>query len=178
MPPNILKIFIEVAEAILAKNPSEADRDTLGLVPAASKPVKAGQKPRQKVSDKNYPQLKYNIQGDTITIKVKRGNVFEGKMLRLILDKEGRGEYIELGTTNTSSFTLTYSLPAGVHVGVWTFKGVFMNGQTTVGVWSPELIVPLTQPQQPVQPIVNESLSEAIASVNVEKGAQNGHAVA
>lgn len=178
MPPNILKVFIEVAEAILLKNPSEADRNTLGLVPAEAKPVAPGRKPRPKVSDTNYPQLKYSIQGNIITITVKRGNVFLYKMLHLIVDKEGRGVYVEAGTTNTSSFTISFTLPEGVHIGVWSFKGIFMNGQATVGDWSPELVVPLTQPVQPVQPVVNESLSAAIASVNATEVAGNGQAVA
>ncbi len=178
LPPNILKVFIEVAEAILLKNPSEADRETLGLVPAEGKPVKPGGKPRPKVADTNYPQLKYSIQGNTITINVKRGDIYKGKMLRLIVDKEGRGNYVEAGTTNTAKFSITFSLPVGMQVGVWSFKGIFMNGQQSVGEWSPELVVPLTQPVQPVQPVANESLSAALASVNATEAATNGHAVA
>lgn len=174
LPPDILKIFIEVAEAILLKNPSVADRETLGLVPAEGKPVKPGGKPRQKVADTNYPQLKYSIQGNTITIMVKRGNVYAGKMLRLIVDKEGRGNYVEAGTTNTAKFNITFSLPAGMQLGVWSFKGIFMNGQAAVGDWSPELVVPLTQPVPPIQPLANASLSAAIASVNVDEAVGNG----
>lgn len=178
LPPDILKVFIEVAEAILLKNPSVADRETLGLVPAEGKPVKPGGKPRQKVADTNYPQLKYSIQGNTITINVKRGDIFKGMMLRLIVDKEGRGNYVEVGTTNTASISISYTLPEGVQVGVWSFKGIFMNGQQSVGEWSPELVVPLTQPVQPVQPVANESLSAALATVNATEAATNGHAVA
>ena len=83
-----------------------------------------------------------------------------------------------MSQTDSASFNISFTLPAGVQVGVWSFKGVFMNGQETVGEWSPELVVPLTQPVQPVQPIVQgSSLSEAIATVNVHEAAENGHAV-
>jgi hypothetical protein len=173
LPSNILKVFIQVAEAILLQNPSEADRILLGLVPAKGKPVPPDHKPRQKAADTNYPQLKYNVQDSTISIMVKRGDIYKGKMLRLIVDKEGRGEYVEAGITNTGTFTIPFTLPAGVQAGVWVLKGTFMEGQHLIGEWSPELVVPL---KRPVQPGMSELLSVAVADVNENVvPSSNGH---
>jgi hypothetical protein len=169
LPPNILQIFIQTAQMILAQNPPEADMVALGLKPAEGKPLPPEHKVRVKVADSNYPLPDYKVQGNIVTIRVKRGNAFLGKLLRLIVDREGKGEYVEAGVTDTKDFSLTYSLPEGVQAGVWLFKGVFLNGQEEVSEWSPELPELLTRQVQLVT-LNSTSLQSAVA--NVSNGAE------
>lgn len=183
LPPpvvaNIFTPYIQAANIILA-NPdlTEADRNTLRLVKAQGKPVPPGHKKRETAEQFNYPLLKAVVKNGVVTIKVTRGNRFKGKSILIQVDRLGQGVFVPLINTSAVEVTDAISLPSGVLTASWTYRGIYIDGNTQLSDWSPNLYVSVASEPLPIQPEASPNLQDAVNNLNTVNATPQMNAVA
>lgn len=135
---NLLQPHIQAATNILASSKcSEADREYLGLVKAEGKPVAPEAKRRPKAEEFNYPILKLGVENGLVKIRIVRGKNFRGKAAVLQVDRTGLGQFTDLAVLTGKEYDDPIHLPSGQMNAAWTYRAIFMNGQTQLSDWSP-----------------------------------------
>lgn len=157
LPPavaaNLFAPFIQAANIILAnKALTPADRTTLGLVKAAGKPVPPNHKKRVRADEFNYPLMKFTFKNGVVQIKITRGTIFKGRALLLQVDKSGMGNFTNLINTTGTAVTEAVVLPNGVHTASWTFRGVYVDGNSLLSDWSPNQYLSVNTEPSPFEP--------------------------
>ena len=142
---TLLNPHIEAAEILNANAKLTAtDRTTLGL---DKQPIKPSKRPT--AEDFNYPLLTYVVEKNTIKLTIKRGNRWKGKVCQVVMASGEGGPFSLLTITGKQKTEVPVIVPAGKLAATFVFQATYMDGNNTVGDWSPNLVVAVGKPNEP-----------------------------
>lgn len=169
---NLLQPYIQAATNILASSKcTDADRELLGLVKAEGKPVPPQAKRRPKAEEFNYPILKLGVENGLAIVRIVRGLNFRGKAAILQVDRTGQGQFADLAILTGKEYADPIHLPGGQLSAAWTYRAIFIDGQTQLSDWSPgaSVVVKAEPSANPIQSLATRgpaTLDEAVRQLN------------
>jgi hypothetical protein len=102
-----------------------------------------------------------------VVLCIIRGKRHAGKSVLIQVDREGKGNFFNL-VTNTSANEVSdpILLPIGQKTAAWSYRAIYMDSQTTLSDWCPDMPVAIMREALPFpEPVPNgHSVAEAVSN--------------